>query len=475
MPVHVRRTPSARKNARRASRSGRFREIDIPRSDWLRLALLPWHLPFDEWSSPQVNLLSIRKGESRHSVLFVEIERRRYAIKETSPLAASHEIASFRTIQQRHCRTLDPVGFLVLRGKPIPAGTVANQIVYESGDIGYCITRLAERVLPQSLLYRYPFTETNKRLLWNAIAELLLELHEHGVYWGDPSLANVLMDLSGHRLTAIMADAETAEVRAGPLNEGLRQQDLEMFIESLIWQAEDIRLARGLPEDQQLVTESDSDYFLSRYEGLRAERTNATNAGQFASSFGNLLGSLSEITERMQRLNDLGYGVVQLGTQYVRSGLDNIEHGIESLAIPHRANEEQDTPSTANPPVANIQIATLRPGWYVRRLRDLLGVHVPPEPAQRIYQAINVHKWLLSERAGHDVGMEATIRDWRQHYHQPLLNLLTNLYPHATTAVIYEAYAAILEHTWQMSEQQQRALSLEEGALDYLLAQALVE
>src|SRR5262249_53581304 len=161
--------------------------------------------------------------------------------------AAAHESAVFEELRRRGCRTLEPVGYVVVHGEAIVVGEGAGYAIYESGDTGYCVTRLAERVLPQAILYGYPFTTVNKRLVWSAVAELLLNLHEAGVYWGDPSLANVLIDLRGYRLTALMADAETAEVVSGPLSEGLRRQDVEAFVESLEWQAEDIRIARGLP------------------------------------------------------------------------------------------------------------------------------------------------------------------------------------------------------------------------------------
>jgi hypothetical protein len=198
----------------------------------------------DEWPECAVAPLTIRRGESLHTIVFVELGPHRYAIKETSPEAAEHEALVFDELRRRGCHTLEPVGYVVTVGEQIGAGEIAGRPVYVSGDVGFCVTRLAEHVLPQSAFYRYPFTDLNKRLLWNAVAELLLQLHEAGVCWGDPSLANVLRDLSGHRLTAIMADAETAEVVQSQLADGLRAQDLDASAESLEWQAEDIRLAR---------------------------------------------------------------------------------------------------------------------------------------------------------------------------------------------------------------------------------------
>jgi hypothetical protein len=437
-----------RDDAAAAPDAGKPREIDIPRRDWSRLRVLPWGVPLEEWPEHGVIPLTVRRGEARHPILFVELGHHRYAIKETSPDAAEHEVTVFAELRRRGCHTLEPVGHVVIAGEPIPAGEVAGHTVYASGDVGYCVTRLAEHVLPQSILYRYPFTDVNKRLLWNAIAELLLQLHEAGVYWGDPSLANVLIDLSGHRLTAIMADAETAEVKQGQLAEGLRRQDLDAFVESLEWQAEDIRLARGLPEDERLVTQDDAEYFLARYAGLRAE-------GAFSQQDARGPAGLQALLLSMERLNALGYGILHLGTRAVRAGLSGVE---SAVGIP--AQEVWWRP------------ATLRPSWYVHRLRELLGVRVPPAYASRLYEHILVHKWLLSEQAGHDVGLDAAARDWLTHFHQPAMEFMASYLPSADAQTLYAEYLRILDHMWDISLREGRPVTFEEGAMDYALAQA---
>lgn len=426
-----------------------LRAIAMPPADWERLRALPWGIPLQEWPAHGVATLTIRRGESRHPVLFLEAGRRRYAIKETSPEAAAHEIAVFEEVQRRGLRALEPVGSVVVRGEPVPAGEIAGQTVYTSGDVGYCITRLAEHVLPQSILYRYPFTDANKRLLWSAVAQLLVDLHEAGIFWGDPSLANVLMDLSGHRLTAVMADAETAEVHSQSLGEGLRRQDLDSFVESLEWQAEDIRLARGLTEEQRLVTEGDSAYFLARYAGLRAEHT----AGR---ADGDIFARLRAVESRMRRLDALGYGLLHLGARAVRAGMAGVE---SAVALPS--------------PTIGWRAAILRPGWYAQRLRVLLGVRVPRAYARRIYQHILIHKWLLSERAGHDVGIDGAARDWHARYQQPALAFVAAYLPDADESLRYDTFLAILDHTWRMSQREERAVPIEEGAVDYALSQTL--
>lgn len=420
----------------------------VPETDWTRLSRLPWGVPLDEWPEHGVQPLIMRRGESRHPVLFIETGARRYAVKETSPTSAEHEITAFEELRARGCCTLEPVGYVVISGAPVAVGEFAGHALYESGDVGYCITRLAEHVLPQSVLYRYPFTEVNKRLLWSAVAELLLNLHETGVYWGDPSLANVLMDLSDHRLTAIMADAETAEIVSGALSDGLREADLEAFTESLEWQAEDIRLARGLSEETPLVTEDDAAYFRSCYHGLRAERLHSQAVVEQDQV------QVRDLLHLMRRLNVLGYGVLQ----FMRRG-SNLVHAelVDGMLQPDAA-------------VHLWQTATLRPGWYVRRLHEFLGVRVPRVYARRLYQHLLVHKWLLSERARNDVGMLVAADDWLRRYHRPLLAWLADYLPEADAGDTYGPYLAILDHTWAMSRREHREVPIEEGAMDYALS-----
>jgi hypothetical protein len=433
------------------SRAGEsLRVVQIPWGDWTRLRRLPWSSPLEDWPALGAPLIHVRRGESRHPVLFVEIARQRYAIKETGPDAAAREIRALRELRQRGCDALEPVGYIITRGEPVPAGVVAGQEVFLSGDLGYCVTRLAERALPQSILYSYPFTSANKRLLLNAVAALLVDLHEAGVYWGDPSLANILTSLAKLRLTAMLADAETVEVFLGPLDEGLRQQDLDAFVESMAWQAEDIRLARGLDEEERLVTDEDANYFLSRYAGLRAERAAA------ASTAGTLFGRVRDFERRLTRLNALGYGVLDATAQTRRRF-----SGEAKRAAAEEAGHGHE---------ATLSVATMRPGWYVARVRDLLGASVPAAYAARLYHHLNVHKWLLGERAGHDVSMEDTARDWLAFIHEPALAFL-NAYQHgADTTTLYAMYIAILDHTWEMALREERAVSIEEGAMDYALS-----
>ena len=401
-----------------------IRAVHVSTADWLALESLPWGVPLDDWEDPQygVDVINQRRGMSRHPVIFVRAGNRKYAIKETSPVAAAREIASYHEIARRGVPSLVPVGDIVVAGEDIPAGTVGGITQYESGDMGYCITQLATRVLPHSLLYQYPFTEDNKKILLIAIARLLVLLHSAGVYWGDPSLANVLVDLSRRRLLAVLADAETVQLFAPPLGDVMRREDVDYFVESLEWQSEDIRLARELPEDTAVLDADDTTFFRQTYEDLwRSPRRR-----QLA----------PDADSALERLSG---GVLGLGSLALRAGRAGVE-------------------------------ATLRPRWYREQLRDLIGVWIPQPYARRVYDLILGHKWLMSEEAGYDVGLVAAAEDWRMRYHDPLVALLLAYTP--DQPLDYTRYLAIMHYIWQISQREHRIVPIEEGAIDYLLPKA---
>jgi Domain of unknown function (DUF4032) len=393
-----------------------------------RLEGLPWNFPLDEWPERGVVPLSIRRGESRHPVIFVEREGVRYAIKETTPRMAEREIANLREIERRGIPALSPVGSVMVPAPPLlldehgPGGIPE----YVSGDRGYTVTSLAPRVIPESLLYSIPFTRKNKHHLFSAIAVLLVELHEHGIYWGDPSLANVLIRINGRRVLAIMADAETAELFSGPISDGLREQDLESFGESLLWQAEDIRQARELPEESEILDDKDFSYLQRRYRLLRREHA------QLASSAG--FSTLFQAQRMLEALNKWGYSL-----------LDMSGHAFQ-------------------------QFATVLPGWYQRRLFELLGIRIPRMYARRLYNTILGHQAILSQNEERDVSIEEAAKDWYTRYHLPAILLLRQNLTNEQDPL--QIYFAIMEHKWKMSLKAGYEVPLEEAALDWEMQQA---
>src|SRR5690348_6364601 len=315
-----------------------------------RIEGLPWHLPLEEWQNQGVGLLTIRRGESRHPVIFVERDGVRYAIKETTPHMAEREIRNLRQIELRGIPVLTAVGSVSVSAPSIlldmhgPGGVPQ----YTSGDRGYTVTRLAPRVIPHALLFSLPFSRRTKRHLLGAVALLMVELHEHGVYWGDPSLANVLMRIDGRSVLAIMADAETAEIFPEPISEGLREQDIASFGESLIWQSEDLRQARGLPEAETVVDENDFRFFVRRYRWLRREHAQLITSPSFS--------TLYQVNRFIEGLTQWGYSLLSTTGHFLQ------------------------------------EIVAVSPGWYSRRIHELLGIHVPRMYARRFYNMILGHQ-----------------------------------------------------------------------------------
>lgn len=402
-------------------------QFHMNREDQRRLKGLPWQSPLEEWLEHGVELLLIRRGESRHPVVFVECEGRRYAIKETTPRMAEREVRNLRTVERRGIPALSPVGSVVVPAPPIALDEkMYGATQYISGDRGYTITRLAPRVIPHVFLYRLPLNKRTKQRLLSAIALLMIELHEHGIYWGDPSLANVLIRIDGKRILAIMADAETSEIFPGPISEGLREQDLAHFGESMAWQAEDLRQAKGLPEDVEVLSDTDYTYFERHYQWLRREHSRVAHAPNFT--------TLYQMQQFLHTLNHWGFSL-----------LDVTGHTLQKMTA-------------------------VLPGWYQRRINDLLHISVPRMYARRFYNLILGHQFSLREQTGRDVSLEEAARDWYTRYHLPAILLLRQYLTSDQDPM--QAYFAVMDYKWDLSKELGYEVPLEEAILAWSMEQA---
>ncbi len=436
----------------RKSPASRSVSSELPRVDRAALAALPWEASLEDWPALGVQAIYARRGESRHTVLFVEAAGRRYVIKETSPEFARKEICQLIEIRRRGIYAVEPVGVVIAPGPPIAVGEIAGVTQYVSGDKGYCITRLAQRVIPQALLYRYPFTRRNRETLWNAIIALLLNLHDRGVFWGDPSLANVLIDLSQHKVRALLADAETVELYPGPLEENRRQEDLAALQESLLWTGEDIRQARG-DIGPTLITQEDLAYIAQRYTALRRmpqAPNEETEAADAATGMQNAR-PLTPVERVAGQLYELGYSILDLSRRAILATGDGLGAALRSRSLAGHAE-------------------TARPRWYQQRIQELLGVRIPRPYARQFYEAILGHKWLLGKQANREVSLEEAARHWYERYHLPTITLLRAYFPSEADSL--EVYFGVLARKWQLSLRAGFEVSLEEAAIDYALRHA---
>jgi len=67
--------------------------------------------------------------------------------------------------------------------------------------------------------------------------------------------------------------------------------------------------------------------------------------------------------------------------------------------------------------------------------------------------------------------MDAAAKDWMTRYQQPAQAFLAAYAPEASPDIAYAAVLSILDLAWEMSKQEQRAVSFEEAAVAYALAQ----
>src|SRR5882672_10946448 len=112
-----------------------------------------------------------------------------------------------------------------------------------------------------------PNRPKHRARLLDAMAGLLVELHRHGVFWGDCSLANTLFSRDGQILQAWLVDAETSEVHP-TLSRGQRQHDLDILVENVAMGMVDLAERLGRPEALQDTLIAEAQQVQVRYDSL---------------------------------------------------------------------------------------------------------------------------------------------------------------------------------------------------------------
>jgi hypothetical protein len=261
--------------------------------------------------------------------------------------------------------------------------------------------------------------------LLDGIASLLVELHRRGVFWGDCSLANTLFTRDGQTIQAWLVDAETAEVRP-LLSAGQRYHDLEIAVENVFGGLLDVaaRLEETRNVEQQLVDEAHG--LATRYDELwqilhEEPIVDATDG--------------TAIGARINLLNELGFeiGEVRLGPVdaaddgRLRLTLDVARHQFHAEQL--RALTGLDVGegqavillSDLRAHHAELELASGRPvsefaaarSWFENVLSPgIAAAHAAVggegSPTQAYCDLLEV-RWLLSERAGRDVGDEPAL------------------------------------------------------------------
>lgn len=240
------------------------------------LMLFPFEKNLEEWPAFGVAPIMMRRGNSRHPVIFVKSKLPalpyKFAIKEILPDLARREIDNYHKLRDLDVQTLTPVGIVIRYESAMPIHTSVGTM-YQDNTVAYLITLLEDAVLPESVLFGLRFQQSARKEIFDAIAELFAKCHAKNVYWGDASLDNLLIKFvreehtlgKRRRLVALLADTETTEIHPS-LSQRMKEADLEFFFESMLWLDEEFH-KRGNPRDKS-ITLNDIAYLRERYNAL---------------------------------------------------------------------------------------------------------------------------------------------------------------------------------------------------------------
>ncbi len=371
---------------------------------------LPWEQPLAGWAPAGYRFRELPVGPSRHLVRFLVSDGIVYALKELPAAVAEREFAVLRHLEDARLPAVRAMG---LAERPDRGDSV---LVTEYLKHSMQYRRLLMRLRAMSADYR-------ERLL-DAMALLLVDLHRGGVYWGDCSLANTLFRRDGDRIQAYLVDAETSEVHPG-LSDGQRRFDLDILVENVAFGLADLAAYQGRPEDIDGAIDA-AESVRARYDAVWRELHDQP---------GLIPGDRRAIRSRLRRLNDLGFSVDLEVDPVGSAGTVRLRTSVTTRS--YHANElERRTRLRTMEGQARMLLNDLAEyhAWlefFERRPLDaeeaadrwLREVYRPTQariaafvgPNRDLVQAycdVLEHKWLLSERAGRDVGLGAAIESY---------------------------------------------------------------
>ncbi len=368
---------------------------------------LPWDVPLSEWPDDQI--VALPKGLSRHTVRFSRLSGRVIAIKETVDDIAHREYSVLRQLRKLEAPVVVPVAVLSGRvdknGDPLPSVLVTRHLKY-------------------SMPYRAVFSQTLKtdtatRFI-DALALLLVRLHNIGFFWGDVSLSNTLFRRDAGAFAAYLVDAETGQFFPGGLSDGNRENDLEIARINIAGELMD--LASGSRLDEETDPLAISERIVSQYRQLWNE---IHGTERFSAD------ERWRIRERVQRLNDLGFDIDEMSIRTEDNGdvvrihpkvVDGGHHRRRLIRLTGLDVEENQARRLLNDfdefrasfsemgmdeeQAAHQWLATRYEPIIASIPRELRGKREPAE----IFHEIMEHRWYMSEKSGHNVPLMDAVR-----------------------------------------------------------------
>lgn len=375
---------------------------------------LPWDRPLSEWSSTCSRIVELEKGLSRHTVVFAEYAGNIYALKELhTPSLAEEEYENLRKMKELEIPSVEPVGWVVM----------PRQGLDESYSI--LITVYLNLSLPYRALLMNPGSERYFERLISSMVSLFVKLHLKGIFWGDCSLSNVLFKRDAGELSAHLVDAETTRFYES-LSTGRREEDLMIMEENISGDLSDLGALGVLPSHLDplafvgkiierynwLWGEIDKEVIIHRNERYKIqERIRALNQMGF---------SVDEITlEDVGDRERLKMKTIVTDQHYHRHVLHNLTGLVgkdhESRILLNDIKELNAHMSQMSNRSIPLSVTAFH--WMHDVFQPVMGQlqkdNLSLEDMTQLYCQVLEHKWYISEKAGKDVGMEATLVDFK--------------------------------------------------------------
>jgi tRNA A-37 threonylcarbamoyl transferase component Bud32 len=387
---------------------------------------LPWNTVLEEW--PEDCLVPLPRGISRHVVRFATAGPEVVAVKEITERAAVREFGLLRDLHRLGIPAVEALA--VVTGRVDTAGEPIESAL---------ITRHLKGSLPYRSMFESTMRPTTVKRLMDALAVLLVRLHLAGFAWGDCSLSNALFRRDAGAYAAYLVDAETGELQPH-LSHGQREYDIELARMNIAGELMDLEASGALHPSIDPVPFGAA--IVERYEELWHELTRESVYPVDKRHY---------IDRRVRRLNDLGFDVAEMHIESSPRGdtvtflpkvVDAGHHQRQLLRLTGLDTEEnqarrllgdleswmasQDDYAPGDPLGARPEVLAHR--W----VRDVFRPTVRAVPRElrgdmdtaQIYHEVLEHRWYLSEAAGRDVGLAATVEDY-----------VALVLPHSTAAV----------------------------------------
>jgi hypothetical protein len=380
-----------------------------PAADATGLLSLPWDQPLEQWD-PALLLQVPQRGISRHVVRFVASGGEVFALKEIHERLARHEYRLLGEFEEEGLPTVSVLGICVDRPNDQEAILVTRYLEY-------------------SMSYRWLFSsqrgDHSAEKLLDTLVELLVRLHLAGVFWGDCSLSNTLFRPDAGALAAYLVDAETVE-RHPTLSPGQRAHDVDLAQERVGAELLDLQFGGLLPEGLDPIEIAEG--LPRRYDALWEEVTHEQVFGLEEQQY--------RMTERLQRLNDLGFDV------------DEVELITSSEGARLR-----------------VRTRVAEPGQHRRELFRLTGLEVQERQARRLLNDIRAYTAWLEQRSKGTVPETVAAHRWVASVYQPVVDAIPPEL--AGRLAPAEIFHEVLEHRWFLSEQARRDVGTHEAARSY--------